>query len=78
MFKVFRETPPAEYASAGLANSGDRPDFEGVIFDDGTVACRWLTAFASHVVWPNYETLYSVHIDPHQNYGTRVEWSETF
>ena len=78
MFRVYRMTPPEEYKSAGLANSGEKPDMQGVVFDDGSVAVRWLTAYASHVIWKDWDTLYAVHIDPYQNYGTRVEWSPDF
>lgn len=78
MFRVYRATPPEEYKNAGLANSGLSADFEGVVFDDGSVAVHWCTKFASHVIWPDWETLFAVHIDPHQNYGTRVEWSAGF
>lgn len=85
MFKVYRVTPPEEYVKAGLAAAGLKrlygrpvPDMEGVLFDDGSVAVRWMTTYASHVIWKDWETLYKVHIDPHQNYGTRVEWSPEF
>ncbi len=73
-FMGYRDTPPESYsaADAGLTNLGQLPDYEGVIFEDGTVAVRWLTAYRSHVIWPNYDTFYAVH--GHPEYGTRIEW----
>ena len=75
-FRVYRDTPPKSYEATGLSNLSSDPDFEGVIFSDGSVAVRWRTLYASHVIWPDWRTLYMVHIEPHQNYGTRVEFSE--
>jgi hypothetical protein len=75
-FKGFRPSPPEEYAEKGITNSGEVADYEGVIFSDGTVVLRWLTAFRSHSVWDNYNAFYQVH--GHPEYGTRIEFSDGF
>lgn len=58
-------------------NDSDVPQFEGVIFSDGKVVQRWLTASRSVVIWDKWEDLCSVHIYAHPDYGTRVEWLDT-
>lgn len=75
-FRGYRDNPPEAYTAndMGLTNHGKLPDYEGIIFEDGTVALHWLTAYRSHVIWPNYDTFYAVH--GHPEYGTRIEWLE--
>lgn len=74
LFVGFRPVPPVEYKDAGLTNSGERADYQGVVFDDGTVVLRWLTEHKSHSVWKDYRSFYKVH--GHPEYGTRIEWVE--
>lgn len=73
-FLGYRLVPPQEYAGKGLTNSGLAPDYEGVIFSDGTVAVRWLTQYRSHSVWQDWDSFFRVH--GHSEYGTRFEWAE--
>lgn len=56
-------------------NADDEPQFEGVIFSDGTVAVRWLTECASTSVWPDLITL--LHVHGHPEYGTEIEWHDS-
>lgn len=72
LFTGYRPNPRPEYKDAGLTNSGERADYQGVVFDDGTVVLRWLTEHKSHSVWKNYRAFYKVH--GHPEYGTRIEW----
>ena len=51
-------------------NLETEPQYEGVIFSDGTCALRWLTPLASTSVWPDFETAMGVH--GHPEYGTRI------
>ena len=69
-FDGSRPNPPAEYAEKGITNSGNHPDYEGVIFSDGTVVIRWLTEFRSHSVWTDWNSFYQVH--GHPEYGTVI------
>ncbi len=54
---------------------GDLPQFEGVVFHDGTCAIRWYTETRSMSFWDSFEDMKSVHISAHPDYGTRIEWS---
>ncbi|MGH3986927.1 MAG: hypothetical protein ACRDTZ_06370 [Pseudonocardiaceae bacterium] len=69
-FQGFRPSPPADYLDKNISHGGDAPDFEGVIFTDGTVVIRWTTQYRSHSVWANYRDFYHVH--GHPEYGTRL------
>lgn len=55
-------------------NPDDQPQFEGVVWTDGTVTLRWLTACASHSVWNSLEDCLRVH--GHPEYGTVIEWHD--
>lgn len=72
-FIGFRPHPPADYIEKGVANLADEPQYEGVIFSDGSVAIKWLTKFSSHSIWKDYETFYAVH--GHDDYGTVVKFT---
>jgi hypothetical protein len=71
-FVCYRPTPPESYYAQGAANPPDEPQFEGVVFSDGTVAVRWLTKFRSHSIWSDLDDLLAIH--GHPEYGTRIEW----
>lgn len=55
-------------------NPDDVPQFEGVIWTDGTVTLRWLTACRSHSVWDNIEDMLNIH--GHPEYGTEIIWHD--
>ena len=55
-------------------NPDDLPQYEGVIFSDGTVAIRWLTPSASTSVWKCIEDMLNVH--GHPEYGTVIDWHD--
>lgn len=74
-FTGYRPNPPADYAAKGTAAPPDEPQYEGVIFTDGTVALRWRTAFRSTSLWTSFEDFYLVH--GHPEYGTRIEFHDT-
>lgn len=71
-FIGFRPTPPTEYLERGTAAPPDQPQYEGVLFSDGTVVVRWRTAFRSHSFWTCWDNFYQVH--GHPEYGTKIEW----
>lgn len=73
-FTGSRPAPPAEYTEKGITNSGALPDYEGVIFSDGTVVIRWMTTFRSHSVWADWFSFYQVH--GHPEYGTVIEFAD--
>ena len=55
-------------------NPETEPQYEGVIFTDGTVALRWLTPLRSTSIWPDLATALGVH--GHPEYGTRIVWHD--
>ena len=56
------------------ANPDDCPQYEGVIWTDGTVTIRWLTACGSTAVWNNIEDMLNIH--GHPEYGTDIVWHD--
>jgi hypothetical protein len=70
MFRGYRPQPPAEYAEKGITNSGSSPDYEGVVWSDGTVSVRWLTEYRSFSNWASWEDFHQVH--GHPEYGTTI------
>lgn len=73
-FTGFRPSPPEEYKEKGITNAGESPDYEGVLFTDGTVVIRWMTTYKSHSVWASWSDFYQVH--GHPEYGTRIHYHE--
>jgi hypothetical protein len=71
-FRAFRRDVPENTHGPGTVNPADEPQFEGVVFSDGTVCVRWLTAFRSHSLWDSWDDLDNVH--GHPEYGSYVEW----
>jgi hypothetical protein len=53
-------------------NPPDAPQYQGVIFADGTCVMRWLTARRSWSVWGSFGEMFDVH--GHPEYGTRIAW----
>lgn len=53
-------------------NDDGEPQFEGVIWSDGTVALRWLTPLRSISVWDSIDAALGVH--GHPEYGTEIIW----
>ena len=56
-------------------NADHEPQFEGVIFTDGTVVLRWLTACRSTSVWACIEDCLNIH--GHPEYGTEIVWHDS-
>lgn len=73
-FTGYRPNPPADYIARGTAAPLAEPQYEGVIFTDGTLALRWRTAFRSTSLWASFEDFYHVH--GHPEYGTRIQFHD--
>ena len=71
-FIGYRPNPPQEYLEKGHANNPDDPQYQGVIFSDGTVVVRWLTQYRSHSIWSNWDEFWQVH--GHPEYGTKIKF----
>lgn len=71
-FIGYRPRVPANYIEGGYGNLPDEPQYEGVVFSDGTTVLRWLTKYRSTSVWPTFEEMEQVH--GHPDYDTYIEW----
>jgi hypothetical protein len=58
----------------GTLNEPDEPQYQGVVFADGSAAMRWMTKFRSTSTWDSFEALYRVH--GHPEYGTVIVWPD--
>ena len=72
-FTMYRRKVPWETHNAFQANPVDEPQFEGVVFTDGTCAIRWLTEKGSTAVWASFEDMMVIH--GHPEYGSELVWS---
>jgi hypothetical protein len=57
-------------------NPPDVPQYEGVVFSDGTVVLRWCTAFKSTSVWATLEEALGVHGHPEDRYQSELVWHD--
>lgn len=53
-------------------NPPSDPQFQGIVFDDGRVAIRWLTAKRSTACWDSMEDMLAIH--GHPEYGSELVW----
>jgi hypothetical protein len=67
-FTVYRKGDISATHDLNQVNPPNEVQFEGVIFSDGKVAVRWLTAKRSVSVWDSIEDLLAIH--GHPEYGT--------
>jgi hypothetical protein len=56
-------------------NPDHEPQFEGVVWTDGSCTLRWLTPIASTSNWASLEDALRVH--GHPEYGTHLVWHDT-
>ena len=71
-FEMFRRDVPDSTHNANQKNAPDAIQFEGVVFSDGRVAIRWLTAKRSVSVWDCLEDALAIH--GHPEYGSEIRW----
>lgn len=74
LFTMFRRQVPTETHDENQRNAPDAPQFQGVVFDDGRVAVRWLTAKRSVSVWDSMDDMLAIH--GHPEYGSELVWHE--
>lgn len=72
LFTMYRRNVPATTHDENQRNAPDEPQFQGVVFDDGRVAIRWLTAKRSVSVWDCMEDMLAIH--GHPEYGSELVW----
>jgi hypothetical protein len=71
---MFRRAVPTETHDENQRNAPDAPQFQGIEFDDGCVAVRWLTAKRSVSVWDSMEDMLAIH--GHPEYGSELVWHD--
>jgi hypothetical protein len=74
-FTAYRRTMSSrDTHNSHQKNPDDMPQYEGVVFTDGSVAIRWLTACRSTSVWASLHDLLTIH--GHPEYGTEIIWHD--
>jgi len=73
-FTMYRRNVPDETHNAFQKNAPDQPQFEGVVFSDGTCAIRWMTACGSTAVWKSFDDMMTIH--GHPEYGSELVWHD--
>lgn len=73
-FTMYRKNVPTETHDENQRNAADDPQFEGVLFSDGKVVLRWLTAKRSTSVWDSLDDMLAIH--GHPEYGSELVWQD--
>jgi hypothetical protein len=55
-------------------NPDDQPQYEGVVFSDGSCVIKWLTSTKSVSVFSSLADMLQIH--GHPEYGTDIEWHD--
>jgi hypothetical protein len=71
---MFRRNVPDATHNSNQKNAPDEPQFEGVLFSDGTVAIRWMTAKCSTAIWSSMDDMLAIH--GHPEYGSELIWHD--
>jgi len=69
-FTVYRRGDISATHDENQRNAPDVPQFEGVVFTDGSCVIRWLTAKRSTAVWNSLDDMLAIH--GHPEYDTEL------
>ena len=61
-----------EVDASGVSGTGTV--LEGCVFSDGTTIVRWTAALRSTAIYASYADFEAIHIEPHPENRSRVEW----
>ena len=75
-FTVYRKGDLSTTHNEQQVNPPDVPQFEGVVFSDGTCVLRWCTPLRSTSVWASLDDALGVHGHFEERYGTHIVWHE--
>ncbi len=75
-FTMYRRGDLSATHSPETVNVPDQPQFEGVVFSDGRVAIRWLTALRSTAAFDCLADLMGVHGHPEARYQSEIVWHD--
>jgi hypothetical protein len=73
-FTMYRRGDISATHDANQVNPPDEPQFEGVVFTDGSCALRWLTAVHCTSVWASFEDAMTIH--GHPEYDSEIVWHD--
>lgn len=73
-FTMYRRGDISATHDENQRNDPDEPQFEGVVFSDGTVAIHWMTAKGSTSVWACLEDMLAIH--GHPEYDSELIWHD--
>ena len=73
-FTAYRPLIDEFFHNDDQKNDATEPQYEGIVFSDGTCVIRWLTAKGSTSVWDSFEDAMLIH--GHPEYGTRIVWHD--
>ena len=73
-FTAYRKLDISETHKPDTVNPPDEPQYEGVVFSDGSCALRWLTELRSVSFWNSFDDAMGVH--GHPEYGTVIHWHD--
>ena len=73
-FSMYRRNMANAPHNANQKNQPDFVQFEGVVFSDGRVAIRWMTAKQSTSCWDSMEDMLDIH--GHPEYGSELVWHD--
>lgn len=73
-FTMYRRNVPDATHNEFQKNAADQPQFEGVIWTDGTCTIRWRTAKGSTAIWNSFEDMMLIH--GHPEYDSELIWHD--
>ena len=73
-FTMYRRNVPDATHNADQKNAPDAPQFEGIVFTDGSVVVRWRTAKRSTSFWDSMDEMLAIH--GHPEYGSDLVWHD--
>jgi hypothetical protein len=73
-FTAYRRNVPDATHNEFQKNAPDEPQFEGIVWTDGTCTIRWLTAARSTAMWSDFDTMMKIH--GHPEYGSEIVWHD--
>jgi hypothetical protein len=75
-FTMFRRGDLSATHNDQQVSPADDPQFEGVVFSDGTTVLRWCTPLRSTSVWADLATALGVHGHPEERYQSEIVWHD--
>lgn len=73
-FIMYRKGDLSATHNSTQVNPPDVPQFEGVVFSDGTCVLRWCTGAASTSVWKSFADAMAIHGHPEARYASELVW----